>query len=119
MIKTLVVLSLVLFLAVGIYLSCGLIYQRTNEAAENNALKIILLLDEFYRREKAYPPEISSFLAKSNIGLDKKIYKIISVPKIRYELGTDRKWYKIFYYEFPLGPFHVYNSQTTEWYYEE
>ena len=116
--KIVTIITSLLILAVGVWLSFGLICKNANEAAEQNATQLIFLIDEYYQTNGFYPETITLLLTE-DIGSRKKIFGVISVPEIRYEFESEKTGYKLFYHEFPIGPFHVYSKKETKWHYEE
>lgn len=86
--------------------------NRSNEA-EVVIARLANLLEIYQQENGSYPDGIDSF----NVYRNRIILGMLPYAEIGYSLVGES--YELYYYDFPLGPYSVYEGVTNTWSYAE
>ncbi|WP_214000470.1 hypothetical protein [Arsukibacterium sp.] len=105
--------SIVLLVLLSLW-SATLVYAKLRDSASIAvAQQYIDALENYISVKGSYPKSLD----KLQLSVNNKVLGFLPSNKIIYKKNENA--YIIYYKQFPLGPGHVYSSQSKKWYFDE
>jgi len=94
------------------YSSLLFISHKLNIEAEQTIILLGQMSEAYKEKNEIYPTTVDDLSVKRT-----KILNFIN--PIEIQMTNEQNIFELYYIQFPLGPKHIYNINTKEWYFDE